>query len=183
MTFHWFRYRLKNNIRDIYTSEAPFASGWRKIRIRKWAEHVYDLLIKSLVSDPSDDFIRLRDFVDVQNSLKLLECFSTLDKVKGGFNDSMIKEANEKLKLCKRQTRRIYEVVRLHWAKKAGPLSDDSSEFKAYRIDIKKRLNIPFQVISNFWYSSSYSIISVLLDFDMKHINCIYRKKLINWKN
>jgi len=101
------------------------------------------------VEDPSDDFIRLRDFVDVQNSLKLLECFSTLDKVKGGFNDSMIKEANEKLKLCKRQTRRIYEVVRLHWAKKAGPLSDDSSEFKAYRIDIKKRLNIPFQKEAN----------------------------------
>ena len=58
----------------------------------------------------------------------------------------MIKEANDKLKMCKRQTRRIYEIVRLHWAKKSGPLSDDSSEFKAYRIDIKKRLNIPFQV-------------------------------------
>ena len=99
-----------------------------------------------LVEDPSDDFIRLRDFVDVQNSLKLLECFSSLDKVKTGFNDSMIKEANDKLKMCKRQTRRVYEIVRLHWAKKSGPLSDDSSEFKAYRIDIKKRLNIPFQV-------------------------------------
>jgi len=46
-------------------------------------------------------------------------------------------------------TRRIYEIVRLHWAKKSGPLSDDSSEFKAYRIDIKKRLNIPFQKEAN----------------------------------
>jgi len=101
------------------------------------------------VEDPSDDFIRLRDFVDVQNSLKLLECFSSLDKVKTGFNDSMIKEANDKLKMCKRQTRRVYEIVRLHWAKKSGPLSDDSSEFKAYRIDIKKRLNIPFQKEAN----------------------------------
>ena len=78
--------------------------------------HILFSLYCVLVEDPSDDFIRLRDFVDVQNSLKLLECFSTLDKVKGGFNDSMIKEANEKLKLCKRQTRRIYEVGRLHWA-------------------------------------------------------------------
>ena len=120
--------------------------------------HISFSLYCVLVEDPSDDFIRLRDFVDVQNSLKLLECFSTLDKVKGGFNDSMIKEANEKLKLCKRQTRRIYEVVRLHWAKKAGPLSDESSEFKAYRIDIKKRLNIPFQVISNIRYSSIKSV-------------------------
>ena len=111
------------------------------------------LLIKYiLVEDPSDDFIRLRDFVDVQNSLKLLECFSSTDKVRSGFNDGMVKEANEKLKLCKRQTRRVYEIVRLHWTKKAGPLNDDSVEYKAYRVDVKKRLNIPFQVtqITNF---------------------------------
>ena len=106
------------------------------------------MLIKYiLVEDPSDDFIRLRDFVDVQNSLKLLECFSSTDKVRSGFNDGMVKEANEKLKLCKRQTRRVYEIVRLHWTKKAGPLNDDSVEYKAYRVDVKKRLNIPFQVI------------------------------------
>ena len=98
------------------------------------------------VEDPSDDFIRLRDFVDVQNSLKLLDCFSSLDKLRNGFNDSMVKEANEKLKLCKRQARRVYEIVRLHWTKKSGPLNDDSAEYKAYRVDIKKRLNIPFQV-------------------------------------
>ena len=58
----------------------------------------------------------------------------------------MVKEANEKLKLCKRQTRRVYEIIRLHWTKKAGPLNDDSAEYKGYRVDIKKRLNIPYQV-------------------------------------
>lgn len=58
----------------------------------------------------------------------------------------MVKEANEKLKLCKRQARRVYEIVRLHWTKKAGPLNDDSAEYKGYRVDIKKRLNIPYQV-------------------------------------
>ena len=99
-----------------------------------------------LVEDPSDDFIRLRDFVDVQNSLKLLECFSSADKLRSGFSDNMVKEANEKLKLCKRQTRRVYEIVRLHWTKKSGPLNDDNTEYKEYRVDIKKRLNIPFQV-------------------------------------
>ena len=98
------------------------------------------------MEDPSDDFIRLRDFVDVQNSLKLLECFSSADKLRSGFSDNMVKEANEKLKLCKRQTRRVYEIVRLHWTKKSGPLNDDNTEYKEYRVDIKKRLNIPFQV-------------------------------------
>lgn len=102
-------------------------------------------IVDVTVEDPSDDFIRLRDFVDVQNSLKLLECFSSPDKVRSGFNDGMVKEANEKLKLCKRQARRVYEIVRLHWTKKAGPLNDDSAEYKGYRVDIKKRLNIPYQ--------------------------------------
>ena len=88
----------------------------------------------------------MRDFVDVQNSLKLLDCFSSPDKVRSGFNDGMVKEANEKLKLCKRQARRVYEIVRLHWTKKAGPLNDDSTEYKGYRVDIKKRLNIPYHV-------------------------------------
>jgi len=102
-------------------------------------------IVDITVEDPSDDFIRLRDFVDVQNSLKLLECFSSLEKLRSGFDDNMAKESNEKLKLCKRQARRVYEIVRLHWTKKSGPLNDDSTEYKAYRVDIKKRLNIPFQ--------------------------------------
>ena len=86
--------------------------------------------------------------MDVQNALKLLDCFSSAEKVEGGFNENMTKESNEKLKLCKRQARRVYEIARLHFTKKAGPLTDDSIPFRAYRVDIKKRLNIPFQVSS-----------------------------------
>ena len=84
--------------------------------------------------------------MDVQNALKLLDCFSSAEKVEGGFNENMTKESNEKLKLCRRQARRVYEIARLHFTKKAGPLTDDSIPFRAYRVDIKKRLNIPFQV-------------------------------------
>lgn len=101
------------------------------------------------VEDPSDDFIRLRDFVDVQNALKRLDCFSCFEKVRTGFNSRMVDEAKDKMKLGKKQTRRVYEIIRLYWTKKAGPLSDNNIEYKNYRVDVKKRLNIPFQKEKN----------------------------------
>jgi len=97
------------------------------------------------VEDPSDDMIRLRDYVDTNNALKLLECFSCLEKVSEGFNKDMVTEAKEKMKLGKKQTRRVYEIIRLYWTKKAGPLNDFNTEYKNYRVDVKKRLNIPYQ--------------------------------------
>jgi hypothetical protein len=43
----------------------------------------------------------------------------------------------------------VYEIIRLHWTKKVCPLTNSPSnkEYKAYRIDVKKRLNAPFRVI------------------------------------
>jgi hypothetical protein len=42
----------------------------------------------------------------------------------------------------------VYEIVRLHWTKKSCPLTDSPSnrDYKAYRVDVKKRLNAPFRV-------------------------------------
>jgi len=97
------------------------------------------------VEDPSDDMIRLRDYVDTINALKLLDCFSCFEKVREGFNKAMVTEAREKMKLGKKQTRRVYEIIRLYWTKKAGPLNDNNTEYKNYRVDVKKRLNIPYQ--------------------------------------
>lgn len=99
------------------------------------------------VEDPSEDFVRLRDFVDVSNGLKLVSTFADPAIVKAGFSEDMVKEANEKLKLCRRQARRVYEIIRLHWTKKACPLtnSPSSTEYKAYRMDVKNRLNAPFR--------------------------------------
>jgi len=99
--------------------------------------------------DIDDDFIRLRDFVDVQNALKRLDCFSCFEKVRTGFNSGMVEEARDQMKLGKKQTRRVYEIIRLYWTKKAGPLNDTNTEYKNYRVDVKKRLNIPFQKEKN----------------------------------
>ena len=40
-----------------------------------------------------------------------------------------------------RQTRRIYEILRLKCTSAA-----DKAGYKGYRLDIKRRLNLPFQV-------------------------------------
>lgn len=98
------------------------------------------------MEDPSEDFVRLRDFVDAKNCLRSVESMGSLKATSGGFTEAMAKEANQKLKLCKRQARRVYEILRLHFVKKAGPLNDFNDAYKDFRVDVKKRLNVPFQV-------------------------------------
>lgn len=90
------------------------------------------------VEDPSENFQRVRDFVDARNCLGL-SCFQP-EKLHNGFSDEMVQEAREKLKLSKRQTRRVYEILRL----KATNVND-KEQYKNYRLEIKKRLNAPFQ--------------------------------------
>lgn len=51
------------------------------------------------VEDPSENFQRLRDFVDVKNCLKL-PSFQK-ESVQRGFCDGLAKEAQDKLKLTK----------------------------------------------------------------------------------
>jgi len=90
------------------------------------------------VEDPADNFIRLRDYVDTQNCLKL-EAFSK-DKVLSGFSDAMVNEAAKQLKLCKKQARIVYEIIRLkHISMK------DAESYKSYRVDVKRRLYAPCQ--------------------------------------
>ncbi|XP_033732888.1 histone acetyltransferase type B catalytic subunit-like [Pecten maximus] len=90
------------------------------------------------VEDPSENFQRLRDFIDARNCMSLPSYESS--KLRDGFSEDMAKEAREKLKLNKRQSRRIYEILRL----KATDTSDQEM-YRAYRLDIKRRLNAPFQ--------------------------------------
>lgn len=49
------------------------------------------------VEDPSDDFRRIRNVIDVRNC-KDLDSFSA-DKIKKGFTSEMTKEANKKFKV------------------------------------------------------------------------------------
>jgi len=90
------------------------------------------------VEDPSDNFVRLRDFVDTKNCLKL-EAYSK-DEVMKGFTEKMASAAAKELKICKKQARRVYEIVRLHYTSLA-----DKEQYKEYRIDVKRRLNAPYQ--------------------------------------
>ena len=60
-------------------------------------------MIDITVEDPSDNFVRLRDFVDTKNCLKLKEFEKS--EVLNGFSDKMTKAAAKDLKICKKQAR------------------------------------------------------------------------------
>jgi len=90
------------------------------------------------VEDPSENFQRVRDFVDARNCSKL-DSFSA-KCLREGFSEDMIRDARFKLRINKKQARRIYEILRL----KATDQSN-KEQVKGYRLDIKKRLNMPFQ--------------------------------------
>jgi len=90
------------------------------------------------VEDPSDEFIRLRDYVDTKNC-RGLPAFAA-DKLEKGFSADMVKEATEKYKINKRQCRRIYEILKLY-----NINTNDSGQYRKYRLEVKNRLNIPFQ--------------------------------------
>lgn len=101
--------------------------------------YIQDVLVFDItVEDPSDNFTRLRDFVDAKNCLKLLSY--RRENLQKGFSDDMRQEALDKLKLTKKQARRIYEILRLHITN-----TDNEQEYKAYRLEVKKRLNSPYQ--------------------------------------
>jgi histone acetyltransferase 1 len=78
------------------------------------------------VEDPSENFVRLRDFVDTRNCMKLA-AFSG-DKLTGGFTEAMAEAAAQELKICKKQARRVYEIVRLHHTNLAN-----RQQYKEYR--------------------------------------------------
>ncbi|KAJ8036620.1 Histone acetyltransferase type B catalytic subunit [Holothuria leucospilota] len=90
------------------------------------------------VEDPSEDFVRIRDFIDCQDCSSL-PAFSK-EKLKGGFSPEMEKEAQFKFKINKKQARRVYEILK--WM---GIDQGNAEEVRSYRLEVKKRLNIPFQ--------------------------------------
>jgi len=95
-------------------------------------------VIDITVEDPSDNFVRLRDFVDTKNCLKL-PAYSKSEVLKG-FSEDITTAAAKDLKICKKQARRIYEIIRLHHTSLA-----DQEAYKSYKMDVKKRLNIPYR--------------------------------------
>lgn len=90
------------------------------------------------VEDPSEDFVRRRDCIDCKNCMLLNE-FQKEHLVKG-FSPNMSKAALEKYKISKQQARRVYEILRLRVTD-----TKDEKKYTEYRLDIKNRLNIPYQ--------------------------------------
>ncbi|XP_016150237.1 histone acetyltransferase type B catalytic subunit [Sinocyclocheilus grahami] len=88
--------------------------------------------------DPTENYVKLRDFVLVKLCLTL-SSFSS-EKLSQGFSEEMVSEAREKLKINKKHARRVYEILRLR-------NTDMSDEEKAreFRLEVKKRLYGPYR--------------------------------------
>ncbi|KAK6739709.1 hypothetical protein RB195_008293 [Necator americanus] len=94
--------------------------------------------------DPADNFVLLRDYVDCVNCSKLPE-FAP-EKLKDGFTAEMRDAAQQKLKINKRQSRRVYEILRLKCTNMKNP-----AEAKAFRLDVKRRLELPMRRNERDW--------------------------------
>lgn len=92
-------------------------------------------IIEITVEDPSDDFQSVRNYIDAKICRKLPP-FS-VEKLRQGFSKEMVKEAREKGKINSIQCRRVYEILRLLHTNR-----NDDAEYREYRLDIKKRLNM-----------------------------------------
>ncbi|XP_045538159.1 histone acetyltransferase type B catalytic subunit [Papilio machaon] len=90
------------------------------------------------VEDPSPEFQRIRDYVDAKNC-ESLSAFQPA-KLLQGFSPEMEKQACKKFKINKKQARRVYEILRLK-----NTNTSDKAAYLSYRLDVKNRLNAPFQ--------------------------------------
>ncbi|KAL7294729.1 hypothetical protein TKK_0012021 [Trichogramma kaykai] len=104
-----------------------------------YAEYKNNPNVKDItVEDPSEEFQRIRDFVDCSLCMKLPSFFP--ENLVKGFSTDMIHDAKEQFKINKKQARRIYEILRL----KSTNVNSES-EFRDYRLNVKQRLNIPYK--------------------------------------
>ncbi|XP_059051730.1 histone acetyltransferase type B catalytic subunit [Achroia grisella] len=90
------------------------------------------------VEDPSQDFQRIRDYVDAKNC-ENLPAFQPA-KLLQGFSTEMANQACSKFKINKKQARRVYEILRLK-----NTNTSDKTAYLAYRLVVKNRLNAPYQ--------------------------------------
>ncbi|XP_016131770.1 histone acetyltransferase type B catalytic subunit-like [Sinocyclocheilus grahami] len=88
--------------------------------------------------DPSENYVKLRDFVLVKLCLTL-PSFSS-EKLSQGFSEEMVSEAREKLKINKKHARRVYEILRLR-----NTDMSDEEKAKEFRLEVKKRLYGPYR--------------------------------------
>merc|ERR1711934_324758 len=56
-----------------------------------------------------------------------------------GYSAAMVKDCNKKFKICRRQSRRVYEILRLRAVEKGN-----KQQLLSFREDVKARLSRPF---------------------------------------
>ncbi|XP_069081434.1 histone acetyltransferase type B catalytic subunit isoform X2 [Pleurodeles waltl] len=88
--------------------------------------------------DPSENFVKLRDFVLVK-LCQDLPCFSS-EKLVQGFSKEMKTDPQQKLKINKQHSRRVYEILRLRETDMSN-----AEKSRAYRLEIKRRLVGPYK--------------------------------------
>lgn len=107
-------------------------------------QSIYDYYAKQpstldiTAEDPDEEFISMRDFLDCKNCMDLPK-FQP-DELRKGWSVDTAKEAQEKLKLCQRQSRKVYEILKLMSIDRSN-----NEEYRGYILEIKNRLNIPNQ--------------------------------------
>ncbi|XP_026682368.1 histone acetyltransferase type B catalytic subunit-like [Diaphorina citri] len=104
----------------------------------------------------------MRDYVDVSNCAKLTGW--SKEQLVAGYTPAMEKQVYEELKLCKKQARRVYEILRL-----GATNMNNSSEYKQYRLLVKNRLNAPHQKDVNY----QKRLNKVLKPEEMKTFSCL----------
>lgn len=88
---------------------------------------------------PSPEFVQVRDYVTAKLCHTNLASFRDKEQLKKGFTEQMAQEALVKLKIPRLQSKRCYEILRL-----AVTNENIDDEWRAYRLEIKKRLYLPF---------------------------------------
>ncbi|VDK78027.1 unnamed protein product [Litomosoides sigmodontis] len=116
----------------------------------KFLKAIYDDLIRQpKVADitaegPAESFIITRDYVNCCNCSTLKEFHA--DNLKNGFTEEMKNAALLQFKINPKQSRRVYEILRLHHIS-----IQDEEAMKEYRLDVKRRLEKPFKRSERDW--------------------------------
>ncbi|KAF4517559.1 hypothetical protein B566_EDAN005123 [Ephemera danica] len=92
------------------------------------------------VESPSEEFQRVRDYVDCL-TLAGLPNFSP-DKLKKGLTKEMVADAKERLKMSKKQVQRVVNILRLQNCDE-----DNSREMEVYLSSLKEQVDKPHQMM------------------------------------
>ncbi len=95
-------------------------------------------IIDITAESPSQEFMRLRDFVTTK-MCSTLKPFQNKELLKKGFTNEMVDDSLKCFKIPKLQSRRCYEILRMSITNQ-----NNLDDWRTFRLFIKNRLNKPF---------------------------------------